>query len=58
MHELTYRVQPNNLAGSGVEVVMAGALMAIIGAINLQHGADVASKVVRQRILAKMQKRR
>ena len=37
---------------------MAGALMAIIGAINLQHGADVASKVVRQRILAKMQKRR
>lgn len=31
---------------------MNGAILAVIGAITLQHGAAVATKVVRERILA------
>ncbi|KAH6892989.1 ribonuclease-III-like-domain-containing protein [Thelonectria olida] len=42
------------LQASGVEVVLNGAIMAIIGAITLQHGSSVASKVIRERILAKV----
>lgn len=34
---------------------MNGAIMAIIGAITLQHGSKVASEVVRERILARTQ---
>lgn len=33
---------------------MNGAVLAIIGAITLQHGAEVASKVVRERILGRL----
>lgn len=33
---------------------MNGAILAIIGAINLQHGSVVASKIVRERILARV----
>jgi large subunit ribosomal protein L15 len=43
---------PNKLESSGVETVMNGAILAIIGAITLQHGSVVASRVVRERILA------
>ncbi|CAI6096672.1 hypothetical protein V2G26_016421 [Clonostachys chloroleuca] len=45
---------PHALESSGVEVVMNGAVLAIIGAITLQHGAEVASKVVRERILGRL----
>lgn len=45
---------PRNLESSGVEVVLNGAVMAIIGAITLQHGSVVASKIVRERILARL----
>ncbi|KAI8661225.1 RNase III domain-containing protein [Fusarium keratoplasticum] len=44
------------LKASGLEVVLNGAIMAIIGAITLQHGAVVASQVVRERILARLPK--
>lgn len=30
---------------------MNGAILAVIGAITLQHGAAVATKIVRERIL-------
>jgi hypothetical protein len=43
--------QPENLAGSGLVVVLTQTLFAIAGAVSLQQGADVASKVVRDRIL-------
>lgn len=33
---------------------MGGAIYAIIGAISLQHGGKVASRVVRERILRKI----
>ncbi|KAG5925979.1 hypothetical protein E4U42_003782 [Claviceps africana] len=47
---------PDQLETSGVEVVLNGAIMAIIGAITLQHGSVVATTVVRERILPKLPK--
>ncbi|CEJ83957.1 hypothetical protein VHEMI03320 [[Torrubiella] hemipterigena] len=46
--------RPDKLSASGVEVVMNGAILAIIGAITLQRGLDVASGVVREHILPKL----
>ncbi|KAF4451479.1 hypothetical protein F53441_5571 [Fusarium austroafricanum] len=43
------------LQSSGVDVVLNGAIMAIIGAVTLQHGAVVASQVIRERILSRLQ---
>ncbi|KAI4591712.1 hypothetical protein LQW54_002293 [Pestalotiopsis sp. IQ-011] len=51
------RWKPRNtdsLKASGISAVMAGALYAIVGAIALQHGGKVASRVVRERILKKV----
>ncbi|KAL7795284.1 ribonuclease-III-like domain-containing protein [Trichoderma ceciliae] len=45
---------PQRLEASGVEVVLNSALMAIIGAITLQHGSAVATRVVRERVLAQV----
>ncbi|PHH88231.1 hypothetical protein CDD83_7807 [Cordyceps sp. RAO-2017] len=42
---------PDRLYASGIETVMSAAIMAIVGAITLQHGSVVASEVVRKRIL-------
>lgn len=54
---LTYMcVKPERLEASGAEVVLNGAIMAIIGAITLQHGSVVASRIIRERILARMTK--
>ncbi|KAL7954372.1 ribonuclease-III-like domain-containing protein [Trichoderma compactum] len=47
---------PRRLEASGVEVVLNSAIMAIIGAITLQHGSAVAAQVVRDRILAQVPK--
>ncbi|KAF5013446.1 hypothetical protein FDECE_558 [Fusarium decemcellulare] len=44
------------LMSSGVEVVLNGAILAIIGAITLQHGSTVASQVIQERILARLPK--
>lgn len=43
-----------SLKASGLSVVMSGALYAIVGAIALQHGGKVASRVVRERIIKKL----
>ncbi|RDW95076.1 RNase III protein [Coleophoma crateriformis] len=42
---------PSNLKASGVDVVMATTLYAIIGAIALQKGGDAAARVARERVL-------
>jgi large subunit ribosomal protein L15 len=47
--------QVTKLQQSGADVVLNGAIMAIIGAVTLQHGAAVASQVVRERILSRLQ---
>ncbi|KAJ6440086.1 FKH1-like protein [Purpureocillium lavendulum] len=47
---------PRRLEASGVETVLGGALMAVVGAVTLQHGGKVAAKVVRERILARLPK--
>ncbi|WQF79174.1 Putative large ribosomal subunit protein mL57 [Colletotrichum destructivum] len=43
--------KPENLAGSGQQIVLNSAVFAIVGAITLQHGAAVAGRVIRERIL-------
>ncbi|KAG5665379.1 hypothetical protein KAF25_009504 [Fusarium avenaceum] len=43
------------LKTSGVDVVLNGAILAIIGAVTLQHGSAVASQVIRERILSRLQ---
>ncbi|KAK3360454.1 ribonuclease-III-like-domain-containing protein [Lasiosphaeria hispida] len=45
---------PENLEGSGLTVVLNQTLYAIIGAISLQHGAEVAHKVARERFLRRL----
>ncbi|KAG6010314.1 hypothetical protein E4U54_008401 [Claviceps lovelessii] len=47
---------PGNLEASGLEVVLNSAVMAIVGAITLQHGSVVAATIVRERILARLPK--
>jgi hypothetical protein len=47
-----YFFQPNNLASSGIELVLAHTMYAIIGAIALEKGGHVANKVARERVLA------
>ncbi|KAF9768513.1 hypothetical protein IL306_014190 [Fusarium sp. DS 682] len=47
--------QVQKLRTSGADVVLNGAIMAIIGAVTLQHGAVVASQVIRERILSRLQ---
>ncbi|OJJ06980.1 hypothetical protein ASPVEDRAFT_65518 [Aspergillus versicolor CBS 583.65] len=44
--------KPENLEGSGVEVVLAHTLYALVGAVSLEKGNQVANKVARERILA------
>ncbi|KAM0549789.1 hypothetical protein ACHAPJ_009228 [Fusarium lateritium] len=44
-----------DLKKSGVDVVLNGAVLAIIGAITLQHGSVVASQVIRERILTRLE---
>ncbi|OLN89061.1 54S ribosomal protein L15, mitochondrial [Colletotrichum chlorophyti] len=43
--------KPENLAGSGQQIVLNSAVFAIVGAVVLQHGAEVAGRVIRERIL-------
>ncbi|KAI0007704.1 ribonuclease-III-like-domain-containing protein [Xylariaceae sp. FL0662B] len=45
---------PENIKGSGFTPIMAGAVYALIGAVALQHGGKVASRIVRERILKKI----
>jgi large subunit ribosomal protein L15 len=44
-------MQPQNLEGSGVEAVLTTTMYAVIGAIALQKGGDVAAQVTRERVL-------
>ncbi|EAW12660.1 mitochondrial 54S ribosomal protein mL57 [Aspergillus clavatus NRRL 1] len=44
--------KPNNLASSGMELVLAHTMYALVGAIALEKGGHVANKVAQERILA------
>lgn len=50
----SFYAQPENLDGSGLTVVLNTTLFAIIGAISLQHGAEVAGRVAREKILKRL----
>ncbi|KAL8754081.1 MAG: hypothetical protein Q9199_004579 [Rusavskia elegans] len=43
---------PGNFEGSGIDVILTQALYAIVGAISLQKGGEVANRIARERILA------
>ncbi|KAF9894877.1 hypothetical protein FE257_004498 [Aspergillus nanangensis] len=43
--------KPNNLAGSGIELVLAHTMYAVVGAVSLEKGGHVANQVARERIL-------
>jgi dsRNA-specific ribonuclease len=43
--------QADNLLGSGVETVVAQSLYAVIGAIALERGGELANKIVKEKIL-------
>ncbi|CAJ2507131.1 Uu.00g083170.m01.CDS01 [Anthostomella pinea] len=45
---------PENIKGSGFNVIMSGAIYALVGAVALQNGGKVASRVVRERIMKKI----
>ncbi|KAI8966146.1 RNase III domain-containing protein [Daldinia sp. FL1419] len=45
---------PENIKGSGFEPVMAGAIYAIVGAIALQRGGKIASRIVREKIMNRL----
>jgi large subunit ribosomal protein L15 len=42
----------DNLQGSGLDTVLMTSLYAIVGAVALEHGGEVANKVVQEKILA------
>ena len=42
----------DRLESSGVDVVLAQTIYAIVGAVALQKGRDVATKLAKERILA------
>lgn len=45
---------PENMKGSGFDPIMTGAVFALIGAVALQHGTKIASRIVRERIMKKI----
>ncbi|TDZ38166.1 hypothetical protein C8034_v000255 [Colletotrichum sidae] len=49
--------KPENLAGSGQQIVLTSTIFAIAGAITLQHGAQVAGTIIKERILKPMSSR-
>ncbi|KAF7592061.1 hypothetical protein BBP40_000726 [Aspergillus hancockii] len=44
--------KPNNLASSGIELVLAHTIYAVVGAVSLEKGGHIANQVARERILA------
>jgi large subunit ribosomal protein L15 len=48
----TNKLQADNLQGSGLDTVLMTSLYAIVGAVALEHGGEVANKVVQEKILA------
>jgi len=51
MRSLFNKIQIENLDRSGVDVVLTSSLYAVIGAIGLEKGMDVANQVTRDKIL-------
>jgi large subunit ribosomal protein L15 len=53
-HERVYAdtAQADDLQGSGIESVLMTSLYAIVGAVALEQGGEVANKVVQDKILA------
>ncbi|KAI9045405.1 mitochondrial 54S ribosomal protein mL57 [Aspergillus affinis] len=44
--------KPNNLQTSGIDLVLAHTMYAVVGAVSLEKGGHVANQVARERILA------
>jgi large subunit ribosomal protein L15 len=46
------QLQADNLQGSGIDTVLMTSLYAIVGAVALERGGEIANKVVQEKILA------
>ncbi|KAI9930090.1 hypothetical protein ASPWEDRAFT_125901 [Aspergillus wentii DTO 134E9] len=44
--------KPNNLEASGIDLVLAHTMYAVVGAISLEKGGHIANKIAQERILA------
>lgn len=44
-------VKPENLANSGIDLVLAHTMYAVVGAIALEKGGYIANKIAQERIL-------
>jgi large subunit ribosomal protein L15 len=49
---MTNTQQADNLVASGMESVLMTSLYAIVGAVALERGGEVANKIVQEKILA------
>ena len=49
---LLIKTQADNLQGSGIEAVLSTSLYAIVGAVALERGGEVANKLAQDKILA------
>ncbi|KAJ4418479.1 hypothetical protein N0V82_005559 [Gnomoniopsis sp. IMI 355080] len=47
----------SNLSESGIDVALCTTLFAIVGAVSMQHGGEVASRVAREKVLGRMRSR-
>ncbi|KAI1411945.1 ribonuclease-III-like-domain-containing protein [Hypoxylon sp. FL1857] len=45
---------PENIKGSGFDPIMSGAVYALVGAVALQQGGKIASRIVRERIMKRL----
>lgn len=45
---------PDNVKGSGIETVLATSIFAIVGAVALQNGGEVASRLAREKVLRRI----
>ena len=43
--------QADNLKGSGIESVLMTSLYAVVGAVALERGGEIANKIVQEKIL-------
>lgn len=45
---------PENMKGSGFDPIMSGAVYALIGAVALQQGGKIASRIAREKIMKRL----
>lgn len=47
-------LQTGDLRRSGIDTVLATGIFAIVGAVSLQHGGEVASRIAREKVIGRL----